>query len=90
MMDSSRSSTLKIAKHVDETTVAPYSITFDPTDLSPLAKAITSTGQNVDGYAAEAILVRLSEIASDGSGSGPRPPRSTNKLRTAERLPLRS
>ncbi len=56
-----KDSALKIAKHVDGRT-AWYSITFDPRNLSQLAKAITGVGRNVDGYAAEAILVRLSEI----------------------------
>lgn len=54
-------STLKIGKHVDERGTC-YSITFEPGALPPLAKAISSAERNVDGYAAEAILVRLSEI----------------------------
>jgi hypothetical protein len=54
-------SALKIAKNVDERG-AWYSITFDPRTLSPLAKVIASAGRGVDGYAAEAVLVRLSEI----------------------------
>jgi hypothetical protein len=54
-------STLKIAKHVVEK-VAWYFITFDPRSVVPLAKAIKRSGRDVDGYAAEAVLVRLSEI----------------------------
>lgn len=52
---------LVIVKHADERGDR-YSITFDPRALSPLAKAIASEGRNVDGYVAESILVRLSEI----------------------------
>jgi hypothetical protein len=54
-------SVLRIAKHADDE-VAWYFITFDPRSVVPLAKAIASAGRDVDGYAAEAVLVRLSEI----------------------------
>jgi hypothetical protein len=52
---------LKIAKHVEEGG-AWYFVTFDPRDLSALAKAMANAGRDVDGYAAEAILIKLSEI----------------------------
>jgi len=55
------SGTLTIAEQVDDM-VTWYFITVDPRAVSPLAKVLISTGRNVDGYATEAVLVRLSEI----------------------------
>jgi hypothetical protein len=54
-------STPKIAKHVDGSG-AWYVVTLDPRALKPLAKAIADGGREVDGYVAEAILIKLSEI----------------------------
>jgi hypothetical protein len=52
---------LSIAKHVGERATW-YIVTFDPRTLSPFAGAIAGVGRAVDGYVAEAILIRLSEI----------------------------
>ncbi len=34
-------------------------ITFDPRDIVALAKAMNRAGREVDGYAAEATLIRI-------------------------------
>jgi hypothetical protein len=52
---------LKITKVVSDSR-AWYSLTFEPGDVAPLAKAFATCGRDLDGYTAEAILVRLSEI----------------------------
>jgi hypothetical protein len=58
---------LEITRIVDETG-ASYSLTFDPRTIPPLAKVFVGLGREPNGHAAEAILVRLSEIGTPSWG----------------------